>query len=84
LQQFQVPEGIKHRTAVRRHHIVTAGCRMLQESNTMQVASETGRQRVPITKELNTFIKQKRKDLEKLKPFTNIANLKETWGGKQK
>jgi hypothetical protein len=49
LQQFQVNEGIKNRTAVRRHHIVTAGCRMLGESDASQVANEIGRQRVPNT-----------------------------------
>jgi hypothetical protein len=38
----------------------------------------------PSLKELNTFIEQKCKDLEILKPSTNIANLKETRGGKQK
>jgi len=39
--------------------------------------------RFPTLKELITFMEQKCKDLETLKPSTNIANLKEKQGGKQ-
>jgi len=46
-------KSIKHRSAARRHHIITAGCRTLGQSDTSRVANETGRRSVPITKEIN-------------------------------